>query len=74
MNSRTALLIGMLGSQEDLGSHLTFDISAANSRGLKLFERGVKCGVEFCFFILHSCLGNASELQIVGQHVQCRIA
>src|SRR5438876_11321521 len=33
-----------------LSGHLTF--SAANSRRLNLFERSVKSGVEFCFFLV----------------------
>ena len=34
----------------------------ANSPRLNLFERSVKCGVEFCFFLVRRCLGDASEI------------
>ena len=31
------------------------------SRRLNVFERGVEPGVEFCFILVRSCLGRASE-------------
>src|SRR5438094_9339376 len=36
--------------------------SAANSQRLNLFERSVKCGVEFCFFLVRACLGGTREI------------
>jgi len=27
-----------------------------------MYERGVERGVEFCFFLVRSCLGRASEI------------
>src|SRR6266480_6728274 len=40
-----------------------FDISrAANSRRLNLFERGMKCRVEFCFFLVRACFRDTGEI------------
>src|SRR6266480_5882625 len=40
--------------------HLT--VSAADSRRRNPFERSVKCGVEFCFFLVRGCLCGTGKI------------
>jgi len=54
-----------MGTRSGVAS--TFDISrASNSRRLNLFERTVKCSVEFCLFLVRACLGGAGEIFAPG--------
>jgi hypothetical protein len=44
-----------------LSRHLTSHAPRTRPR-LKLFERSVKCGVEFCFFLVRTCLRGSGEI------------